>query len=273
MTSIHARIPPHMKDAVLAAKGRGEVAGMLSKDDLDERPSIKRKTTSSSNVVMKKTQAFFSPSSEIPANKPSDRNDNSDEDAEDEASASKENDPSQSPSPVTVQNTRRPALTKRPLSDLPIPKEPESEDEDASGLSPSARNIANNTTSFPGHLATNSENSRQTLKLAERRRSVNFSSRGLQDASKDGLAIVPLEIKGDETEDHPTGKRFCLWDGKENSTQGQGVEELTAAAARPAPGGGAMGATRPAAGVLTKPASASIGGGKGGRPRVGLRRL
>lgn len=274
MTSIHARIPPNLKDAVLAAKRRGEVAGMVTKEDLDERPSTKRKASSSSSVVMKKkTQAFLSPSSGVPANGPSDRNDNSDEDAEDEASASKENDPSQSPSPVTVQSPRRPALTKRPLSDLPIPIEPELDDEDASGLSPSELNIANNTPSFSNHLATTLENSCQNLKLAERSRSINFSTRGLQDASKDGLAIVPLDIKGDEPEDHPIRKRLCLWDGKENSTHGQGVERSTAPATRPAPGGGAMGITRPAAGTVTKPDSASIVGGKGGRPRIGLRRL
>lgn len=273
MTSIHARIPPNMKDAVLAAKRRGEVAGMVTKYDFDEKPSTKRKTSCSSSVVMKKTQAFFSPSSEIPANEPPDRNDNSDEDAEDEASASKENDPSQSPSPITIKSPRRPALTKRPLSDLPIPIEPEFDDEDASGLGSSERNIANNTLSFSIHFAANPENSGQNLKLAERSRSLNFSSRGLQDASKDGLTVVPLEIKGDETEDQPTGKRLCLWDGKENSIHGQDLEKPTAPTARPASGGGAIGVTRPAAGAVTKPASTSIVGGKGGRPRVGLRRL
>lgn len=273
MTSIHARIPPNMKDAVLAAKRRGEVAGMVNKDDPVEKPSIKRKTSASSSVVMKKPQTFFSPSSEVPANKPSDRNDNSDEDAEDEASASKENDPSQSPSSVTAQSPRRPAMTKRPLSDLPIPIEPECDDQDALGLSSSERNIANNTPSFSSHLVINPESSSQNLKLAERSRSLNFSSRGLQDASKDGLAVFPLDFKGDQTEDHPTGKRLCLWDGKENSIQGQGIEKPTAPVGRPTPGGGAIGATRPAAGTVIKPASASIVSGKGGRPRVGLRRL
>ena len=272
MTSIHARIPPNMKDAVLAAKRRGEVAGTVTKADLDERPSIKRKISGSSSVVMKKTQAFFSPSSEILANERSDRNDYSD-DAEDEASASKENDPSQSPSPITLPSQRRPALTKRPLSDLPIPIEPELDDEDASRLSPSERNIANNTSSFSGHLATNPETPCQNLKLAERSRSVNFSFRGFQNTSKDELAVAPFEVKGDETEDRPTGKRPCLWGGKENSTRGQAVEELIAPASRPALGGGAIGATRPAVEAVTKQASASILGGKGGRPRVGLRRL
>lgn len=273
MTSIHARIPPNMKDAVFEAKRRGEVAWMVTKDDPDEKPSTKRKTSCSSSVVMKKTQAFFSPSSEIPANELSDRNDNSDEDEEDEASASKENDPSQSPSPVTVKSPKRPALTKRPLSDLPIPIEPEFDDEDASGLGSSERNVANNTPSFSSLFAAHPESSGQNLKLAERSRSLNFSSRGLQDVSKDGLAVVPLDIKGDETEDHPTGKRLCLWDGKENSIHGLVVQKPTAPAARPAPGGGAIGVTRPAPGTVTKPASTSIVGGKGGRPRVGLRRL
>ena len=271
MTSIHARIPTNLKDAVFVAKRRGEVAGMVTKDSSDERPSMKRKTSSSSSVVMKKTQAIFSPSSEIPTNEPPARNDNSDQEAEDEASASKENDPSQSPSPVTVPSPRRPVLAKRPLSDLPVPIEPESDDE--TGLSPSELNIANNANSSSSHFATNLESSCQNLKLAERSRSINFSSRGLQDVGKDGLASVPMDITGDETEDHPTGKRLCLWEGKENFTQGQGVEQPSAPAARSPPVGGATGTTRPAAGIVTKPASASMVGGKGGRPRVGLRRL
>lgn len=275
MTSIHARIPPNMKDAVLAAKRRGEKAGTVKKADLDERPSIKRKTSGSSSVVIKKTQALFSPSSEILANERSDRNDYSD-DSEDEASASKENDPSQSPSPITVPSQRRPALTKRPLSDLPIPIEPEFDEEHASGLSPSERNIVNNTSLFPGYLPTNQEMPCQNLKLAERSRSVNFSFRsfrGFPNTSKDELAVAPFEVKGDETEERPTGKRPCLWGEKEKSTRGQAVEKLIAPASRPALGDWAIGATRSAVEAVTKQASGSILSGKGGRPRVGLRRL
>ena len=48
-----------MKDTVLAAKRRGEVAGTVTKADLDERPSIKRKISGSSSVVIKKTRALF----------------------------------------------------------------------------------------------------------------------------------------------------------------------------------------------------------------------
>lgn len=270
MTSIHARIPPNMKDAVLAAKRRGEVAGIVAKDDLDERPSMKRKTSGSLSVVVKKTQTFFSPSSEIPPNGPSYRNDSSDED---EASASKENDPSQSSATIPLQSPRRPVLTKRPLSDLPIPIEPEFDDEDALRISPSERNIANNTPFFSSHVANNPEHSSQNLKLAERSRSVNFPTRGLPDASKDEFAFVPMDIVGDEAEDHLTGKRLFLWDGKENSIPGPSVEKPSALATRLAPGGGSIGAARPAAGAETKPASASIVGGKGSRPKVGLRRL
>ena len=67
---------------------------------------------------------------------------------DDEASASKENNPALSLTPVTapLPNPRRPALGKRPLSDLPTPVDTEANDNDEAPplLSPSEQNIANN---------------------------------------------------------------------------------------------------------------------------------
>lgn len=280
MTSIHARIPPHMKNAVLAAKRRGEPAGTVIKNELDERPVVKPKSSSSSTMVMKRPQTLTTPLPEVlrntytvPASQRAEPDENSDAEEEDEASASKENDPPQCPSSLTAQIARRSDLTKRPLSDLPTPTEAEINDEDALGLSPSDRNIANNAPYFSVPLATSFESSRQTLKLAERSRSVNFTSRGLLDASKDGLAIVPLDINADESEEPPATKRLCLWEGKENATENQGPERLTAPVARPAFLSGASGTTKSAAGPTKKLASMPTVNSRSARARIGLRRL
>ena len=115
MTSIHARIPPNLRSAAIEARTRGE-----------EKQKSGVKTY------------------EAP--------DHSDTGEDDEVSASKENDPSISPSPVspppTIQPRRNTILGKRPLSDLPTPEEPPSDDESQthSHLSASERNIAANTT-------------------------------------------------------------------------------------------------------------------------------
>ncbi len=276
MTSIHARIPSHLKHAVLEAKRRGEATGTVIRDEPDERPSMKIKPFSSSCVIMKKAQSTTSPLPGLLVSQPLDCEENSDDDVENEASASKENDPSQSPLPVMVQSPRKPSLTKRPLSALPTPTEPDSDEEGPPSLSPSERNIANNTPYFSSPPAKSIDRPRQNLKLAERSRSVNFTSRGLQNAGKDGLGIVLFDIKVDETEAPPAQKRQCLWHGKENSTEGHGVEKPMNQATRPAIiGGGAssFGIARPASGAINKPVSASNLVNKNSRPRVGLRRL
>ena len=278
MTSIHARIPPNMKDAVSAAKRRGEPVGTVIKDELDERPVAKPKPSSSSTTTMKRPQTLTTPLPEAPripytapASQRSDLDEISDAEAEDEASASKENDPPQFPSPLSAQIARRADTTKRPLSDLPTPTEAELDDEEPSGLSPSERNIANNTPYF--FAATTTNTLRQNLKLAERSRSFNFTSRGLLDASKDGLAIVPFDIDADDGEEPPATKRLCLWEGKENAMELQGFERPTALAVRPTIVSGAPGTIKAAAVATRKSASMSSISGKGGKPRVGLRRL
>lgn len=280
MTSIHARIPPNMKDAVLAAKRRGEPAGTVIKDELDENPGTKPKSPGSSILTMKKSKTLSMPLPQLPGNpcavmdeQRAGQDDDSDVEVEDEASASKENDPPQFPSPRVVQVTRRAHMTKRPLSDLPTPTEDESNDEDPSGLSPSERNIAINALYSSSPLSTATDGSRQNLKLAERSRSLHFTNGGLQEASKDRLAVVPFDNNDNENDAAPATKRLCLWGGKENPTESQGLEIPTASAARPTVTSGVPGATKLAAGVTKKLASMSTVSGKGARPRVGLRRL
>lgn len=283
MTSIHARIPSHMKDRVLEAKRRGEEVGSAIRDECDERPLIKTKSSSSSSVVMKKAQIIKSGSPRVADSQQSMCEQCSDSDMDyDEASASKENDPSQSPSPVMTQSPRRPTLAKRPLSDLPTPPEPDSEDDGATALSPSERNIVANTPYLSSPLATTSaESPRQNLKLTERSRTVNCTSRGLQDVSKDGLGAVHFDIKVDaEVEELPAQKRLCVWAEKENSTEVHMVNPKSwapAAAARSVPGVGGVASSSteaPLRPISHKPvAGLNMVNKNAARSRMGLRRL
>ncbi len=300
MTSIHARIPSRMKDVVLEAKRRGEVVGSAVRDERDERPLIKTKSSSSSRVVMKRTQISNSgPSGVVTSQQPMcEQCSDSDMDY-DEASASKENDPSQSPSPVMAQSPRRPTLAKRPLSDLPTPPEPDSEDDGASALSPSERNIVANTPYLSSPLGTTSEeSSRQNIKLTERGQLSNFTNRGLQDVSRDGvgnvqfnrgiqdvsrdgLSNVHFDINVDaEVEEPPAQKRLCVWAEKENSTAVHMASSLSwfpVAAARSVPGVSGAASTSSAAPLrqnFHKPVPGSNMVNKNAmRSRMGLRRL
>lgn len=289
MTSIHAQIPPEMKEAVLEAKRRGEAAGTEMKEEIIPRPGMNVKFASSSSVVMKKlpshlalTQAASArrvqsaPTSQIMGGDKSEDTEAEDDDA----SASKENDPSLSPSPVTTpQSPRRPMLAKRPLSDLPTPIEPDSDCEDAAGLSPSERNIVNNTPLLPASAVVPISSSsftdptRRPSTLAERSRSVNFTSRGLQDASAEGLAIVPFEDKTSSDDGPPATKRVCSREGKENVSEGSNEVKPAASIMRPASAN--VGSTKTSTGVVRKvPAAGAVGTGNvKARARVGLRRL
>ena len=262
-----------MKDAVLEAKRRGEAAGSAIKDERDERPLFKTKSSSSSPVVMKKAQTIKSESPGVVASQVSNFDLCSDSDMDyDEPSASKENDPSQSPSPVMAQSPRRPALAKRPLSDLPTPPEPDSEDDGAIALSPSERNIVANIPYLSGPLATT---------IVERSRTVKFTSRGLQDVSRCGLDTVRFDIKVDaEVEEPPSQKRVCVLAEKENSTDEHIANAqfwVLAAAARPIPGVGGVASSlsvTPSKTATPKPVAGSNRVSKNAaRSRMGLRRL
>lgn len=283
MTSIHARIPSRMKDGVLEAKRRGEVVGCAVRDQRDARPLIKTKSSSSSRVVMKRAQISDSGSSGVLASQQPMCEQCSDSDMDyDEASASKENDPSMSSSPVMAQSPRRPTLAKRPLSDLPPPPEPDSEDDGATALSPSERNIVANTPCLSSPLGTTREESlRQNIKLTERSKIDNFTNRGLQDVNRDGVGNVHFDIKVDaEVEVPPVQKRLCVWAEKENSQEVHMANPqswLPAAAAKSVPGVSGAASTSPAALLRSsfhKPVSSSNMVNKNAmKPRMGLRRL
>lgn len=272
-----------MKDGVLEAKRRGEVVGSAARDEREERPSIKTKLSSTSRVVMKRVQISNSGYSGVVASQQSMCERCSDSDMDyDEASASKENDPSQSPSPVMAQSPRRPTLVKRPLSNLPTPPEPESEDEGGTALTPSERNIVANTPYLSSPLGTTSEETpRQNIKLTERSEIIKFTNRGLQDVSRDGVGNVHFDINVDaEVEEPPAQKRLCVWAAKENSTgvhMANPQSWFPTAAARSVPGVSGAASTSSAAPLrqsFHKPVPGSNMVNKNAmRSRMGLRRL
>ncbi|CAG8886999.1 unnamed protein product [Penicillium egyptiacum] len=173
MTSIHAPIPPNLKDAVTEAKVRGEEAG-TALEEKEEDPTIKRprKQARTRAATIKKTarnttpsvnpsqSSYPSQSSSNPFAQPSPpMTDNvmSDSESDDPDSASKENDPTLSPSPVHLAppSPRKTALGKRPLSVLSIPYPEDSDadmmlidsdnDNDNPAMTSNERNITANT--------------------------------------------------------------------------------------------------------------------------------
>ena len=212
MTSIHARIPPNLRAEVNRAKTRGE-----------EKPK--------QEIVIFESDAQS--------------------DAEDEASASKENDPSISPSPVSPPPSlplrRNTVLGKRPLSDLPTPEEPPSDDEEQHAcLSASEKNIIANTpnlskdmsslsftnlppatasslktpnsASFPPAAFANSPHRPTVSNARTANHSSTFSSCAF---TFTGISTVSTsDYSSNDSTEPPPAKRTCSGDGKENFTEG-----------------------------------------------------
>ena len=138
MSSIHAPVPTHMKNAVMEAKLRGEDAGAVIQEQQEESHSSRsRKGTRVQSVTMKKKPSGdqepgpsgrgaprLTPQPQPQPQNSDNENDENDEN-EDENMPSKENDPSLSPSPVKFAppSPRKNALGKRPLSVLTMPPE------------------------------------------------------------------------------------------------------------------------------------------------------
>jgi ubiquitin-conjugating enzyme E2 S len=163
MTSIHAQIPLELKNAVTEAKLRGEEAGTMLEEQEDEtriqRPQKHKRTHAATRKTVRKTPSGIpSQSSSRPFAHPTPpmSDDMMSEDEADPASASKENNPSLSPSPVSLAppSPRKTALGKRPLSVLSIPY-PEEEadmmlidsDSDDIPMTANEQNISANTRS------------------------------------------------------------------------------------------------------------------------------
>lgn len=142
MTSIHARVPGNLRQAVDAAKTRGEedrpsptsqteVSVLESRMDRRQVPTLLRRKLSSH---------VWRPSPLPLVRAPEVDGDPELSDDEEDHDPSKENDPSQSPSPVmqSPRSPRKNVLGKRPLSELPTPTEPEED------MTESEKNVAVN---------------------------------------------------------------------------------------------------------------------------------
>jgi len=295
MTSIHAAVPSELRGVALAAKRRGEEAGTEIREDTERsRPTFRKASSSSSQVIMKRrphqlSQCHSVHTSDTPSNdsaqptntRPSQPASNSDEpsdDENDETSASKENDPSLSPSPVVspaFPSPRKNILGKRPLSALPTPIDPDMDahDDDANDLSPSERNIANNNPYFPDdhsqphHLVSRP---RKSPKLAERSREVNSSSSSehpiitpFEDQGATTATLDKTRVPSDEYKENVTAAglaSMCL-----PSVVKKGIAQTVSGSGVPGPAA----ATR----KVSTASTASNGSGKGVKPRIGLRRL
>ena len=262
MTSIHARVPPDLAAAVQAAKQRGEDTFPTAPT---EQQSGKRKTASTSMIKMK-TPAHLSISqpesstrsisAPMPHQHPPSEEEEDSSGAENDENA--ENDPSLSPSPVTIPtlSPRRPTLQKRPLSDLPTPPEPDDDDDNdaeacAGGtMSPSEQNIAAN-------------QQPTELKLAERSRSgANLLGNSWQQdttsAASGECAVVFFDA------DERPKKRICSADGKENAGE---------ALANSWPHSPASGARPATASCAARQIAAPAAMARKAKARAGLRRL
>lgn len=229
MTSIHARIPPELKDAVETAKQRGEEAGTSRKDIIEDRPAMTRKPASATGVVMKKPLHLTLAQSESATRSMSAPVPRPEEELSEDEVENDENDPSLSPLPVTIPaiSPRRPTLAKRPLSDLPTPVEPQFDDGQEVGLSPSENNIAANAAIFS---RTAEPEPQEVIKLTERRRSVNFTCpRSQHDTT--APFIGSFEHAEQQGEGERPKKRVCSVEGKEN--YGEATFKAPTAAAEP----------------------------------------
>ncbi len=131
MTSIHARIPVHLHHAVDAARRRGEEEEHRSSDPAKKEatPAVLKMKSRPASLLLQRMfpSTHPQPSALSPMRQPVDSDDHELSEDEEDHDPCKENDPSQSPSPVieSSRSTRKNVLGKRPLSELPTPTDPE----------------------------------------------------------------------------------------------------------------------------------------------------
>lgn len=138
----------------MEAKRRGEDPQMAIRMEEDLQPVAVRKSTRATSLVMKKKPSQKQERSshgERESHEQGSAANVSDDEDDDPAIASKENDPSLSPSPVTIPppSPRKNVLGKRPLSELSTPIDTDIVMADADetmydGMTPSEKNIAAN---------------------------------------------------------------------------------------------------------------------------------
>ena len=261
MTSIHASIPPELKNKASDAERQGFTAGTNIREDAEQRPTMKGKSaTSLSSVVVRKPPKCIAITQSAPSNphQALEKEGPASED-EDIRTASKENDSLLSLNPVTTPGPQRRSVAKRPLVDLPI-SEPEYDVTDAPCLSPSEQDVVDNVNLLAEIAA--SESSWKGLQSAERCQSVNMNDRSLQETGANDVGSV-------DSEGRPA-KRICSDLGKENRletwTASKPFEKILPTASA---------ATKigvPASGRISAASSSAISRAKG-KSRVGLRRL
>ncbi|KAF9890305.1 hypothetical protein FE257_006220 [Aspergillus nanangensis] len=302
MTSIHALVPPELKDAAREAKARGEDVGALAipeQEDTVARTLRSRKGIPIQSVTMKQntrrshresTPPLVQQPGSQPLNSISEHYDgvatDNDEDDESEngSNASKENDPTLSPLPVKFAppSPRKNALGKRPLSVLTMPidfDDPFAVDEEgfhheADGMTASEKNIAANCGSETYPSEPDVSPQRKSPKLSILHRGVNSSGR-LRDDVK--IFEDTPETSFDELDRRRSG------DGKENRGSFGGLKDMGAATRKPhanqhssvhAP---SMTPSVPSSSKDTKAVAGSrkvsTSNTKKTKPRTGLRRL
>ncbi len=151
MTSIHARIPVHLHLAVDAARRRGEDKEEDPSSDPAKKDATPAALKTKSHPVSLLLQRRFpsthpQPSALSTMRQPVDSQNHELSEDEEDHDPCKENDPSQSPSPVieSPRSPRKNILGKRPLSELPTPTDPEE------GMTEFEKNIAVNQDSQSG---------------------------------------------------------------------------------------------------------------------------
>ncbi|KAL9130602.1 MAG: hypothetical protein Q9217_001262 [Psora testacea] len=260
MTSIHASIPPDLRGAVSAAKRRGEVLEISMQVEGEQRPMLKAKSASSSDVDTKKLPQRLTGTHPEPLPWQIPQGLHVLGGKEDEKSASKGNDPALSPVLVPEPSPRQCTLAKQPLSDLPCPTESD-EDEMPMCLGPSERNTPQTTT----HSLV-IDNKLRKSQLVEKTSIANLRGRIFKDLSVDNRTVLALGAVHSERE-RPT-KRVCSDDTKENKLAGSSVmSQVIAPQLRSV--------SVKLQSTYTRKASATgaLRGPKAGKPRVGLRRL
>ncbi|KAL9103793.1 MAG: hypothetical protein Q9163_001202 [Psora crenata] len=244
MTSIHASIPPDLREAASIARRRGEVPEVSMQKDDEVLQSMWEGELAglSSKTSPRKSPPTYS--AQVPMHTIQSEDESGGE--EDETLASKENDPALSPVPVQTPGPRKSTITKRPLSDLPCPSQHDI-GEEAKYLSPSEQNIMRNAT----HILT-ADKKPMCSQLAVRSSMVNSTSRGsqyLNDDEKSGSVLETIgseigrpakKVRSNEAKGNELAKSFCL-DEKYLPRPSGTPPKLQSAAVGKASGSGALG--------------------------------
>ena len=260
MTSIHARIPAHLRHAVDDARRRGEEEDR-SNDRAEKEATLaalKVKSHPAPLLLQRRLPSTHpQPSALSPMRQPvdSENYELSEDEDEEEHDPCKENDPSQSPSPVieSPRSPRKNVLGKRPLSELPTPTDLEE------CMTESEKNIAVNQDS-QSCAASSFGPPKKSPRLAVTLAVANISNR-MREGTVDELCAPGLRVNN-----VPSGAD----DEKENLEMTKDTENVSERTKIPIRGPISDAATiRP---TLRK--VSNLGSIKGrAQPRVGIRRL